>query len=290
LSLELIPVGDGFAREVRGVALWEDLDTAALREAFSHHPLLVFRRQSLTEDELLAFGRALGAPERYVERSWWSAHPEVSVVSNLCDGLGKRIGGLSSRALAWHTDQSYNATPVTGCFLYAQVVPESGSRTCWADLHGAWDALPENLKARLDGAVGTFSYAARTGYVAPGVDGAVLNQSYDERIRSTPDVRHALVHAHPVSGRKALYIDPGTLVGIDGMPREESAALLERLTEYATRSANVYEHHWQVGDLVLWDNAATLHRRDAFADEQGRLLKRMIIRLPAESHIVPGAM
>lgn len=293
MTPELIPIHGSFAREVRGVALWQELAGAAgaaLRAAFAEHPLLVFRRQALGEDELLAFGRALGVPQRYIERGWWSSRPEISVVSNMRNGLGQPIGGLSSKELNWHTDQSYNAVPVTGCLLYAQVVPQAGSRTSWADLYAAYDALPADLKRTLDGAVGTFSYAARTGAVIPGVDGETVVQSYAERIRSTPDVRHALVHAHPASGRKALYIDPGTLIGIDGMPHDEARALFDELLRHATRPGNVYTHDWQVGDLVLWDNAATLHRRDAFADEQSRLLKRMIISLPAESHILPAPL
>jgi len=290
MGLDLIPIEGSFAREVRGAALWDVTDPGALRDAFAHHPLLVFRRQALSEDELLSFARMMGRPERYVERGWWSARPEVSIVSNLRNGLGEPIGGLSSRELNWHTDQSYNAEPVTGCFLYAQVVPETGGHTTWADLRGAWATLPADLQRRLDGAVGTFSYAARTRSVIPGVDGAEVKQSYDERILGTPDVRHALVHAHPLSGRKSLYIDPGTLVGVDGMPADEARALFATLLEHATRSGNVYRHRWRVGDLVLWDNALTLHRRDAFDDAQGRLMKRMIIRLPGDRHVVPAAL
>lgn len=293
MTLELHSINDSFAREVRGLNLWQSLDGDAgttLRDAFAEHPVLVFRRQALSEDELIAFGRALGTPQQYVERAWWSSRPEVSVVSNMRNGLGNAIGGLSSKELNWHTDQSYNAVPVTGCFLYAQVVPDSGSVTCWADLYGAYDALPIELQRRIDGAIGIFSYASRTRSVIPGVDGKTVVQSYDERIRNTPDVRHALVHVHPVSGRKALYIDPGTLIGVEGMPDDEAQEIFANLLTVATQPGNVYRHDWQIGDLVLWDNAATLHRRDAFADEQNRLLKRMIISLPGESHILPAAL
>lgn len=286
--MELLPIDGTFAREVRGANLWELASGDAIREAFSEHPVLVFRRQALTEDELIAFGRVLGGPEAYIERSWHSSKAEVSIVSNMRNALGDPIGGLASKELHWHTDQSYNADPVTGCFLYAQVVPEAGSRTSWANLYGAYEALPDRLKRRLDGLVGIFSYAARTGSVIRSADGQTVNMSYAERIRSTPDVRHPLVNFHPQTGRKSLYIDPGTVTGIVGMPAEEAQDLLEELRDIATRSGNVYDHHWRVGDLVLWDNAVTLHRRDAFADDQNRLMKRMIIRLPTDTHIVPA--
>jgi alpha-ketoglutarate-dependent taurine dioxygenase len=293
MTLELLPLDDTFAREVRGIDLWQCAHAEAgdaIREAFAAHPVLVFRRQALSEDELLTFGHTLGTPRRYVERSWWSNRPEVSVVSNMRNGAGELIGGLSSRELNWHTDQSYNAVPVTGCFLYAQVIPADGSRTSWANLYGAYEALPAATKEIIDGAVGTFSYAARTRSVIPNADARVVQQSYDERIRATPDVRHPLVHTHPVTGRKALYMDPGTLVAVDGMPDDEASALFDELLSHATREGNVYHHRWQVGDLVLWDNAVTLHRRDAFADDQNRLLKRMIISLDEGSHITPMAV
>ena len=96
------------------------------------------------------------------------------------------------------------------------------------------------------------------------------------------------VNRHPRSDRSAFYIDPGTLIGIDGMSEQDCTPLLAQLQQAATAAANVYHHQWQLGDLVLWDNAVTLHRRDAFADEQTRLLKRMIIDLPADTHIIPA--
>jgi taurine dioxygenase len=302
VSIELQALDASFARQVHGLNLWDLLDERSnqsqnrcgtaeeeLRSAFNKHPVLVFRRQCLSEDELLTLGRVLGKPAEYVERSWHSSKPEVSIVSNMRNSAGDNIGGLSSKELNWHTDQSYNATPVTGCFLYAQVVPNDGSRTSWASLYAGYESLQEETKSRIELAIGIFSYAARTGAVITGdKDEQIVQQSYSARIEASPDVRHPLVNKHPRSGRKSLYIDPGTLIGIDGMSTRDSAPLLAQLQQAATCAANVYHHQWQLGDLVLWDNAVTLHRRDAFADKQTRLLKRMIIDLPADTHIIPA--
>ncbi len=300
MSIEVAPIHGSFARQVLGVNLSELLDgdpadkhnsgiRFGLCSVFEEHPVLVFRQQKLNEDHLLRLGGLLGTPAEYVERSWHSSRPEISIVSNMRDEDGNAIGGLSSRELNWHTDQSYNASPVTGCFLYAQVLPADGSRTSWASLYGGYESLPEETKARINDAIGTFSYAARTGAVITGEqDEAVVQQSYRARIDSTPDVKHPLVNTHPITGRRSFYIDPGTLTAIDGMSAEDSAELLTQLQQAATHANNVYHHDWSVGDLVLWDNAVTMHRRDAFADEQSRLLKRMIIDLPANSHIVPS--
>lgn len=300
MSIELRVINGGFARQVLGVNLWELLDGGdqdrahqgiqqKLRAAFSEHPVLVFRRQCLTEDELAALGRALGTPVEYIERSWHSSRPEVSLVSNMRTAAGDYIGGLSSKELNWHTDQSYNAAPVTGCFLYAQVLPHDGSRTSWASLYGGYELLPSSTRTKIDDAIGIFSYAARTHSVISGKqDEQVVQQSYAARIKASPNVMHPLVNTHPTTGRRSFYIDPGTLIGIKDMSTEESAPLIEQLQQAAINEKNVYHHDWQVGDLVLWDNAVTLHRRDAFADHQTRLLKRMIINLPASTHIIPA--
>ena len=303
MSIELRVIHGSFARQVLGVNLWESLDDLddgdqdrpvqgmqqGLGIAFSEHPVLVFRRQCLTEDELVGLGRTLGTPVEYIERSWHSSRAEVSLVSNMRNSVGDYIGGLSSKELNWHTDQSYNAAPVTGCFLYAQVLPCDGSRTSWASLYGGYEILPNATRAKIDDAIGIFSYAARTHSVISGKqDEQVVQQSYAARIKATPDVMHPLVNTHPTTGRRSLYIDPGTLIGIKDMSTRESAPLIEQLQQAATNAKNVYHHNWQVGDLVLWDNAVTLHRRDAFADEQTRLLKRMIIDLPPSTHIIPA--
>lgn len=291
VTLNFKQLARGFACEITGINLWElqpDGVLETLRDAYCEHGLLVFRRQVLTEAELIDVARIFGAPEVYVEKGWHSHLPEVSVVSNMRNGAGHMVGGLSSKELNWHTDQSYNQYPVTGCFLYAQVVPASGSRTSWASLHGAYEALGASERQRVDAAKGTYSYAARTGTVTPGVSSTEMNQTFAERIRNTPDVQHALVNCNPKSGRPALYLDPGTLIALDGKQDESTLAFLDALTGYATADANVYHHDWQLGDLVLWDNAVTLHRRDAFDDEESRMMKRMIFSLPAERHICPA--
>jgi taurine dioxygenase len=290
MALQLNALDGSFAQALSGIELWDDIEALAvpLRAAFAQHPVLVFRKQCLSSDQLMELGRVFGTPMRYIEKSWWSTRPEISIVSNMRNGKGEPIGGLSSRELNWHTDQSYNAVPTTGCYLYAQVVPDTGGETCWANLYGAYDSLPPELARLADRAVGTFSYAARTHAVIPNANAATVQQSYAQRIRETPDVKHSLVHTNPSTGRKALYIDPGTLIAIDGMSDTAGADFMQALFEYTTRPSNIYRHHWQLGDLVLWDNAATLHQRDPFPDEQCRLLKRMIIELPNSRHIVPA--
>jgi alpha-ketoglutarate-dependent taurine dioxygenase len=284
--MELSSIDGTFAREIRNLDLWrnrDDATAAELREAFREHPLLVLRRQILTEDELMWLGAAVGTPKPYAEAHWQSEYREVVILSNLLNANGKKIGGTGNSELPWHTDQSYYPHPVTGCFLYATVIPTQGGETSWANLYDAYDALPRELQAIADDAVGTFSYLARSRA------GGRKRDNHDEkRIAETPDTKHRLVHKHPVTGRRSLFIDPRTVTAIDGMPDDEAHAFLDELEHYATRQENVYHHQWQVGDLVLWDNAVLLHRRNEFPNDQNRLLKRMIIELPGEEHPTPG--
>lgn len=279
-------IAGSFAHEVKDLPLWEpvrDDQAAAIHDAFREHSVLVFRRQSLSEEELLEFGKIIGDPGLYAERTWLSTVPEVIILSNLRSQEGEMLGGLANKPLTWHTDQSYYAKPVTGCFLYGVELPSDGGRTSWSSLYKAYETLPPELVKAVDGAVGTFSFAARIGEAIKQGD----NHDRKRRIAETPDVKHPLVNIEPGTGRKALYIDPDTVIGIDGMPKDEADDLLDRLRAHVIQPSNVYDHDWGPGDLVLWDNAVVLHKRDGFPPNSRRLVKRMIINLDPARHIIP---
>jgi len=283
----LTPAENGFARIVEGFALHRRPDEEtrlALDSALAEHGVLVFRRQALSEAELAAAASRFGALERIVREDWASKYqPEITYISNMRGPDGGAIGGIGQGELAWHTDQSYMARPATGALLYCVETPAGGAPTCWANLEAAYTALDEETKARIDGRRGVFSYAVR---VAGYGEGDRL--AADEIRRRTPDVTHPLAHTHPETGRKALYLDPGTMAGIEGMDAEEGRALLDRLFAHATEPRFVYRHDWRVGDAVLWDNGFLLHRRDAFDPAQNRWLKRATFRPSPARHIVPG--
>jgi len=285
--MQIEAIDGSFAREVKGIQLWQPMaaaDRAAMLEAFSEAGVLVFRRQALSEEELVTFGRMVGAPSIYAETAWLSATPEVIILSNLLSSDGTLLGGLANNRLDWHTDQSYYAEPVTGCFLYGVELPAEGGETSWASLFNAYETLPPELKKAVDGAVGTFSFAARVGGRNRKVND---NHDSERRIRETLDVKHPLVNVHPKTGRRALFIDPNTVTSIDGMPDDEAQDLLDRLRAHTIRPENVYDHDWQPGDLVLWDNAVALHKREGFPSECSRLMKRMILKLDPAQHIIP---
>jgi taurine dioxygenase len=286
MTLESKPLGDSFACEVLGLRLWEPLDDGTvdeLRDLWAHHPVLVFRRQALSEQELAGFSALFGPLERVVRTEWASpVVPEVGLISNLKDGQARPIGGLGDGEIQWHSDQSYMMNPATGAMLYALELPPEGGPTSWVDMCAAYAGLSDRLKRMIEGRRAVFSYVKRlAGY--QGVDRAIS----EEAKRKTPPVLHPLVHPHPVTGRKALYLDSTTTVGIEGMDEVSGAALLDEIYAFATRPEFVYRHHWRVGDVVMWDNGLTMHRREPFDPAARRLMKRTTIFLSSERHIVP---
>jgi taurine dioxygenase len=275
------------AREVVGLRLWEKLDEATieeLRALYGQYGVLVFRRQALSEAELAGFCAQLGPLERTVRSDWASqAVPEVTVLSNLKDGLGRSIGGLGDGELQWHSDQSYMTTPATGAALYALELPPDGGETFWVDLRAAFAALPRKLRTAIAGKRGVFDYSKRlAGY------GRESDQKISEEARQkTPPVTHSLVRAHPETGERSLYLDSTTTTGIDYMDTATGLALLDEVYEAATRDEFVYAHQWQVGDLVVWDNGFTMHRRTPFDPGARRLMKRMTMNLDKHRHVMP---
>jgi alpha-ketoglutarate-dependent taurine dioxygenase len=275
-----------FACEVIGLRLWERQDDQTideLRARWAHHPVLVFRRQALSEHELANFSALFGPLERIVRTDWASlVRPEVGVISNLKDGQGRPIGGLGDGEIQWHSDQSYMLNPATGAMLYALELPPEGGKTSWADLCSAYTGLRDRLKRAVGGRRAIFDYTKRlAGY--QGVDRVIS----DEAKRKTPPVVHPLVHTHPITGKAALYLDSTTTVGIDGMDEASGSALLEEIYYFATQPEFVYRHKWQVGDALLWDNGFTMHRREPFDPTARRLMKKTTIFLPRDRHIVP---
>src|SRR5213082_2686706 len=244
MSLQTRPLHPTLACEIDGLRLWEHLDDATvaeLRALYAQYGVLVFRRQALSEAELAAFCALFGPLERTVRSDWASpATPEVTVLSNLKDGLGRPIGGLGDGELQWHSDQSYMLQPATGAALYALELPPSGGETFWVDLRAAYGAMPRRLRARVSGQRGIFDYTKRlAGY------GRNTDQNISEEARAqTPPVTHALVRAHPETGDHSLYLDSTTTIGIDSMDTTTGIGLLDEVYGCATRDEFVYAHDW----------------------------------------------
>jgi alpha-ketoglutarate-dependent taurine dioxygenase len=278
-------IGESFACELDGVRLWDDLDATTvknLRDLLGERGVIVLRRQSLREDELVRFAGLMGTLQPSVRYDWASKHERnVGYISNMRDPAGNPIGGLGSGEVVWHADQSYHENPVTGAMLYCVETPPDAGRTSWANLMRAYDALPDATKERIEDYVAIYSYEQRAATYEE------KSRPSDDIRRLTPPVRHRMVNAHPRSGRKALYLDPGTVVGIEGLTDAAAKDLLTELNAHATQERFIYTHQWNVGDVLIWDNGMTLHRREPYDASLCRLMKRLQFRLASEDFICP---
>lgn len=285
--MRLTALQDTFAHEVLDLNLWKDLDERTLnrlRIAWRRHGVLLFRRQSLSESELVRFFSHFGQSEVIVRTDWQSRNrDEVIHISNMKDASGRSIGGLGSGELDWHSDQSYMTHPATGALLYMVEMPNEGGATYWANLQQAYDALNEETRSQIADLEAIYDYAKRQSSYD---DEAPLSASLR---RKTPPVLHPLVCVNPQTRRQSLYIDPSTMVGISGVSAKKGAALLAQLSAHATQPCFVYTHHWQIGDVVMWDNGQVLHRRDHFGEATPRWLKRLTCQLSPEHHLIPAS-
>lgn len=257
----------------------------SLRALWEEHSVLIFERQFLSEDDMVAFTRQLGECEIVSRRDIMSPYrEEIIYFSTLRYADGRTLGGFAGgEDVAWHSDQTFRPDPATGALLYGLEVPRAGGAQWWSNQYLAWEALPPDIRAAIDGRTGVYSYAKRLLQFNP----TELQGQIEELRRKTPDVKHPVVLTNPRTGRKALYADPSTLIQIEGLSESDNARILPVLFETGGSEAFAFSHKVRSGDLLLWDNGCLLHRRDEIALDQPRLMKRTTFRVPRESHCVP---
>ncbi len=245
--------------EVVGVDFTRAPDAASVQQiqrALGENCVLVFRGADITPAQHIVFSRLFGPLEAHVIGDFGlPGHPEIFVVSNVKED-GKLKGAVYAGQY-WHSDLSYMQKPSLGSLLLCHEMPDVGGDTMWANLYRAYDTLSDTLKKFLAElrAVHDYSHAYDT-YFAHLKERPPLTP---EQRAKTPPVEHPMVRTHPVTGRKALYVNPGFTTGIVGMPREESQPLLDFLFRHSTRPEFIYRHQWQVHDLVFWDNRCAMH-------------------------------
>ena len=248
---------------------------AAIHRAWLDRQVLLFRDQALTDEDLVSFSRRFGdldqAPVQETGRRFVDGIPEIYVVSNVVQD-GVPIGSLGSGEAVWHTDMSYLPDPPKASALYALEVPATGGDTSFCSMYGAWDELPGPLQRRVEALRvkhdGTYNSG---GYVRQGV-----TPTGDPR--TSPGTIHPLVCVHPETGRRALYLGRRRNAYIDGLSLDDSNTLLDEIWAYGTRDSLTWRHRWEAGDLVLWDNRCTMHRRDAFDPAARRVMHRTQIK------------
>jgi alpha-ketoglutarate-dependent 2,4-dichlorophenoxyacetate dioxygenase len=284
MSITVKPVTADFVAEISGIDLARPLgpaDRDAIEKTINRYAVVVFRDQTLGDDQQIAFARHFGPIHSSAQRARHTAIKhrlaanEIADISNL-DGDGhvmqadhrRRLDWLANRL--WHTDASFRAVPGALSMLYAHIVPDEGGETEFADLRAAYDALPDNTKAAIEGLVAEHSIWQSRGQLA-------VTKYTPEELASLPPVPQRVVRRHPGSGRKTLYL-ASHASHIIGMPIADGRLLLMDLIEHATRRQFVHSHSWRQGDLVIWDNRCTMHRARPFDTTKVCDLRRVTTR------------
>jgi taurine dioxygenase len=275
--LTVIPTGKALGAEIQGVDLRtvDADDFSMIYRAWLEHSVLLFRGQNLTDEDLIAFSERFGdldwAPIQESGRRFVEGHPEIYVVSNVMEN-GLPIGSLGAGEATWHTDMSYLPDPPKASILYALEVPPSGGNTYFNSMYRAYDFLPDAVKKRIAGRRLKHDATYNSGgYVRQGTS------AVDDPVTS-PGTYHPLVCTHPETKRPLLYLGRRRNAYIEGLSLAESESLLDELWSQANSEDLEWHNEWRVGDLVLWDNRCTMHRRDSFDAGSRRIMHRTQIK------------
>ena len=276
MAIEVRPASPATGAEILGADIGAGLDDsefAAIRAALDRHGVIVLRNQVLTPGKQVAFTRRFGEPEFNFNAARFGidGSPEIYLISNIVEcgaPIGTRRAGET-----WHTDMSYAERPAGATMLYAVEVPVLHGLglgdTCFASAAAAWDALPAAMQDEIRDLRGIFDFRGRKR----------SSPVSAEDIAQYPPVEHPIVRTHPRTGRKSLYIVRDDCTGIVGKDEETSQGLIEALADHIVRTEFIYQHRWQVGDVVVWDNCTVQHRAIQDYDlPQRRLLWRTTIK------------
>jgi taurine dioxygenase len=292
--IEVKRLGKSLGAEIRGVDLSQalsDVEFADVAKAFFEHEVVVFRDQRLTPGEQVAFTRRFGELEHHVRReSCLPGFPQILIVSNVLDEQGRAIGAQDAGRF-WHSDLSYKREPSLLSALYALEVPVQDGRvlgdTGFASATAAYAALGEETKQRLQGLRNVHSYRyyrtknaqAQKAEAAAGGRMVQEHAPSEQQLASVPEVEMPVVRTHPVTGRKALFVNEAHTSRLVGLPPAEGEQLLEELCRHVARPEFRYTHHWRAGDLLMWDNCAVQHKATFdYALPLRRLMHRTTVR------------
>lgn len=288
--METRPLNDGFGIEVSEIDLnaTEDTEIPGLRRLFHQNQLMVIRDQDITPERFRWFARHFGRPQPHIVAHLRHTEvPEILPLSNIFVD-GKPIGIFDGAAF-WHQDMAYEDVPSNATIVHALEVPDTGGETMFADMWGAYDALDAAMKTRLDGLVARHRYGNRADEDYRTRTKA-MELTEDEQ-KNVHDVFHPVVLEHPVTGRKGLYGVTSTSRGIVGMDDAEAVPLLDELTEHCARERFVREHHYRVGDIILWDNFSLMHKATLIDKASGPGTRRYLHRISTKDpgHAQAGA-
>ncbi len=275
--IKVQPTGKALGADIQDIDLSQTLSTEQVNEikaAWHEHLVLRFRQQNLNDAQLIDFSRHFGhldlAPISSSGRREIPEYPEIVVISNVREN-GHRIGSLGNAEAEWHTDMSYIEKPPKMSCLFALEIPKQGGNTSFLNMYQAYETLAPELKKAISGKRCKHDISRNSaGEVRKGFE-AFADEPDPRKI---PGTYQPLVCRHPVTRNTCLYLGRRPNACIEGLPLDESEALLDALWAHATQDFLRWDQIWQVGDLILWDNRCTMHRRDAFDDAERRIMHR----------------
>ena len=277
-TIEITPFeGSPLGAEVTGLDLSQPLaddDFKRIHRAHLDHHVVVFRDQRITPDQQISFSRRFGPLQIHVLHQFQlTGRPEILIVSNVLED-GKPIG-LGDAGHFWHSDLSYKETPSLGSLLHAQELPAEGGDTLFANMHLAWDTLPQALHDAVEGRSAEHTYLAK--YAELQKRSPWRPNLSAEQIAEVKPVVHPIIRTHPETGRKALFVSEHFTTRVIGLPEDESRDLLQALFEHSVRDAHIYRHVWREHDLVFWDNRSLMHLAAGTPDHLRRKMYRTTI-------------
>jgi alpha-ketoglutarate-dependent 2,4-dichlorophenoxyacetate dioxygenase len=279
--MQIIPLGPDFGAEVRGVSLAEvaasDAAYKDIRAAFEAHSVLVFRNQETDNDAQLAFTRRFGEPEVVpVGTSGMGGH-FITLTNIGKDGKvvppDHRYALRNKANQLWHTDSSFKTVPALASILSARTVPGNGGETEFASTRLAFERLEPALQKRLENSFAWHHYAHSKSKIAKDLASQAERDAF-------PPVCWRMVWRNPVNGRGAVYL-ASHACGVEGMSEAAGLGFIDELTERATKPGTTYQHSWRSGDVVMWDNRATMHRGRPWPAEEARLMVRTTVSASA---------
>lgn len=255
MTISVTPLGESFGVEIGNVDLTASLDEATFLEikgVLVERQVAVISGVPADVEVLVGFGRRFGTFRPHILTQY--RHPEADEVAVISNDPESGFGRTTKRPAGsfWHADLTYEEKPCDVSFLYSVQVPEEGGDTRFADMAGAYDALPSALKDRIEGLTAIHRYGGRN------PSDSIVKLS-DEQHAAHPEVEHPVVKAIPETGRKSLYVSPGWTVRIVGFSEEDSDDLLKELYRHALRRRFQYRHKWRDRQIVFFDNRSTMH-------------------------------
>jgi len=275
--MQIVPLGPDFGAELRGVTLQEiaadDAAYAAARAAFEGHSVLVLRDQQVTDEIQLAFSRRFGPPEVTKVGSLGTGTNFVTISTIGEDGKvvppDRRLALRNKANQLWHTDSSFKAVPALTSVLSARIIPERGGETEFVSTRLAFERLDPALREKIENCFAWHDYAHSRGQIAADLATPV------ERAALPPQCWR-MVWKNPVNGRSAIYL-ASHAYAVEGMEPAAGKQLIDELMSAATAPGTNYLHGWRSGDVVMWDNRATLHRGRPWPAHEARHMVRTTI-------------